>query len=132
MMEIKKWNEYLSCDKERILMNLFAYFGKSFFSLQELDEYKKLIRTNPDDIFDIYIAAYLCNENGQTVIINSLKEKSTDNITILLNKMMQQDPNIVEEARNIFIEENVKSINYPEPRNPMPIDAVFNQIKKMF
>lgn len=60
-MLTKNWNEYNQDEKSKLLFHVYVYYGKANDIIDHLDEYRKLISTNPDDVLKIYITAKYLN-----------------------------------------------------------------------
>ena len=56
----KNWNEYTENEKRSILFHAYIYYGKTNDILTELNEYRLLIASNPDEVLKVYIIAKYC------------------------------------------------------------------------
>ncbi len=52
-MLTKNWNEYNQVEKSKLLFHVYVYYGKANDIIDHLDEYRKLISNNPDDVLKI-------------------------------------------------------------------------------
>ena len=74
-MEVKKWSEYSESEKQTLLNHLFTYYGKLIFNLEELEMFSYLTSKIPDTLFKIFVSSYLVGENGQTIILEVLRNE---------------------------------------------------------
>ena len=79
-MEVKKWSEYSESEKQTLLNHLFTYYGKLIFNLEELEMFSYLTSKIPDTLFKIFVSSYLVGENGQTIILEVLRNEKEKNI----------------------------------------------------
>ena len=111
----KNWNEYTENEKRNILFHAYVYYGKSNEILTELNEYKLLITSNPDDILKIYIIAKYLNFNPQTAIAKALRENKLQalyNLTIPIDFSKPE----INEKLNEFLEDTVSTYNFEVAR----------------
>lgn len=79
-MEIKNWSEYSESEKQTLLNHLFTYYGKLIFNLEELEMFSYLTSKIPDTLFKIFVSSYLVGENGQTIILEVLRNEKEKQI----------------------------------------------------
>ena len=111
----KNWNEYSENEKRNILFHAYVYYGKSNEILTELNEYKLLITSNPDDILKIYIIAKYLNFNPQTAIAKAIRENKLQalyNLTIPIDFSKPE----INEKLNEFLEDTVSTYNFEVAR----------------
>lgn len=125
-IEFKNWDSYTKEEKEKLLLHWFLYYGKSLYTLDEVNQYINLIDKNQDDIFHLFITAYENNINGQTLILRAIRKNAIDEI-------INQERNIYETNINIelfYILTIVNSYNNPRPSIPLSEEEIKKQIKK--
>lgn len=131
-MELKNWNEYTDIEQRQVLIHAFCYYGKSIFTLQEYEDYMTLISKSADDLLTVYIATYCCKKSGQRTILKAMREENTDELFIAsheyLEKFTEQQ---VEEIKNHFISECVRTINTPEAPVKISNKELKKQIRKL-
>ncbi len=131
-MELKNWNEYTDLEKRQILIQAFCYYRKNVFTLQEYENYMSLIFESADDVLTVYIATYCCNKSGRRTILKAMREENTDELFIAgreyLERFTEQQ---VEEIKNHFISECVRTINAPEAPVKMSNEELKKQIKEL-
>lgn len=131
-MEIKNWNEYSESEKQALLKHLFTYYGKMIFSLEELEMYSYLTSRIPDSLFKIFVSSYFVGENGQTVILEVLRNEQEKQVAALKKKIDNYNDEELKEYENEFLAEIVKTYNTPEAPVPLSEEEIKRQIAKMF
>lgn len=131
-MELKNWNEYTDIEQRQVLIHAFCYYGKSIFTLQEYEDYMTLISKSADDVLTVYIATYCCNKSGQRTILKAMREENTDELFIASHEYLERfTEQQVEEIKNHFINECVRTINTPEAPIKMSNEELKKQIKEL-
>lgn len=131
-MELKKWVDYSLIEKENLLGHLFNYYGKSLFNLKELEMYTYLSGMIPDTLFKIFLRSHLNGLNGQTLILEVLREEKGVQSTLLKEKANDYDTKDIEEYEGEFLAEVVKTFNNPQPAIPLSNEEIDQQLAKMF
>lgn len=131
-MELKNWNEYTDIEQRQVLIHAFCYYGKSIFTLQEYEDYMTLISKSADDVLTVYIATYCCNKSGQRTILKAMREENIDELFIAGHEYLERfTEQQVEEIKNHFISECVRTINTPEAPVKMSNEELKKQIKEL-
>ena len=131
-MELKNWNEYTDIEQRQVLIHAFYYYGKSIFTLQEYEDYMTLISKSADDVLTVYIATYCCNKSGQRTILKAMREENIDELFIAGHEYLERfTEQQVEEIKNHFISECVRTINAPEAPVKMSNEELKKQIKEL-
>lgn len=131
-MELKNWNEYTDIEQRQVLIHAFCYYGKSIFTLQEYEDYMTLISKSADDVLTVYIATYCCNKSGQRTILKAMREENIDELFIAGHEYLERfTEQQVEEIKNQFISECVRTINAPEAPVKMSNEELKKQIKEL-
>ena len=131
-MELKNWNECTDIEQRQVLIHAFCYYGKSIFTLQEYEDYMTLISKSADDVLTVYIATYCCNKSGQRTILKAMREENTDELFIAGHEYLERfTEQQVEEIKNHFINECVRTINTPEAPVKMSNEELKKQIKEL-
>ncbi len=131
-MELKNWNECTDIEQRQVLIHAFCYYGKSIFTLQEYEDYMTLISKSADDVLTVYIATYCCNKSGQRTILKAMREENTDELFIASHEYLERfTEQQVEEIKNHFINECVRTINTPEAPVKMSNEELKKQIKEL-
>jgi len=131
-MEVKKWNEYSESEKQTLLNHLFTYYGKLIFNLEELEMFSYLTSKIPDTLFKIFVSSYLVGENGQTIILEVLRNEKEKQIAALKKKIDNYNAEELKEYENEFLAEIVKTYNTPEAPIPLSEEEIKRQLTKMF
>ena len=131
-MELKNWNEYTDIEQRQVLIHAFCYYGKSIFTLQEYEDYMTLVSKSADDVLTVYIATYCCNKSGQRTILKAMREENIDELFIAGHEYLERfTEQQVEEIKNQFISECVRTINTPEAPVKMSNEELKKQIKEL-
>ncbi len=131
-MELKNWNEYTDIEQRQVLIHAFCYYEKSIFTLQEYEDYMTLISKSADDVLTVYIATYCCNKSGQRTILKAMREENIDELFIAGHEYLERfTEQQVEEIKNQFISECVRTINAPEAPVKMSNEELKKQIKEL-
>ena len=57
-MELKKWEEYTKEEQKEFLNDWWHYYGKVIYTLEEWEQFNKLIDKDSDKILEMAIAGY--------------------------------------------------------------------------
>ena len=57
-MELKKWEEYTKEEQKELLNHWWHYYGKVMYTLEEWEQFNKLIDKDSDKILEMAIAGY--------------------------------------------------------------------------
>lgn len=131
-MELKKWVDYSLSEKQVLLDHLFTYYGKSLYNLEELETYSHLTSMIPDTLFNIFVYSYLTGVNGQTVVLEVLRNENELQETLLKEKAGDYDATDISDYENEFLAEIIKTYNNPEPVVPLSDEEIKRQLAKMF
>ena len=77
-MEFKKFNEYSQNEKEELLMHWFHYYGKILVTVEEIEKFYELVKSDSNLIKDAAMVAYVLGESSQG-IINAMRTNNLDN-----------------------------------------------------
>lgn len=128
-MEIKKMNDYSDEELRELLFFWFKYYGKSIFSLDEIDKYNKMLEENPKAVFKTAVILYAINE-GPTRILEGIRGNMSP-IEDALKKTKTFSKQKMAQVTAGFIKEVVTTYNNPEPDIPMQESDFLNQLLKM-
>lgn len=115
-MLTKNWNEYNQDEKSKLLFHVYVYYGKANDIIDHLDEYRKLISTNPDDVLKIYITAKYLNFDPQRAIAKALRENKLKTLFTLTEPIDFSNPDVIN-TLNKFLDEIVFTYNYENLKN---------------
>lgn len=107
----KNWNEYTENEKRSILFHAYIYYGKTNDILTELNEYRLLIASNPDEVLKVYIIAKYLNFNPQAAIAKALRENKLQALFDLTRPIDFSKPDINEKL-NEFLEDTIYTYNF--------------------
>lgn len=58
-----------------LLLHWWHYYGKSIYTLAELEEFEKVIdEYGAEKVFDVAIASYICGDGSPTVMLGSIRQ----------------------------------------------------------
>ena len=115
-MEFKKFNEYSQNEKEELLMHWFHYYGKILVTVEEIEKFYELVKSDSNLIKDAAMVAYVLGESSQG-IINAMRTNNLDNYFEDIKSYVTSARyrTIAEEAEDMFFEQVVDTYNNPEP-----------------
>lgn len=83
-------------------------------------------------MFKIFVSSYLVGENGQTIILEVLRNEKEKQIAALKKKIDNYNAEELKEYENEFLAEIVKTYNTPEAPIPLSDEEIKRQLAKMF
>lgn len=92
--------------KKGLMLHWWHYYGKSIYTLAELEEFNNLLESDFEKILEVAIANYMCGE-GPTLLLIAIRKK-------LVSKMLAKLPNInelTEESKNQYFKIKTGFIN---------------------
>lgn len=108
----KNWNEYTENEKRSILFHFrYIHYGKTNDILTELNEYRLLIASNPDEVLKVYIIAKYLNFNPQTAIAKALRENKLQAL-FDLTRPIDFSKTDINEKLNEFLEDTIYTYNF--------------------
>ena len=107
----KNWNEYTENEKRSILFHAYIYYGKTNDILTELNEYRLLIASNPNEVLKVYIIAKYLNFNPQTAIAKALRENKLQTL-FDLTRPIDFSKTDINEKLSEFLEDTIYTYNF--------------------
>lgn len=105
-MTIEEFNSLSNETKKGLMLHWWHYYGKSIYTLEELEKFESLINNNIEQVLEIAIANYMFGE-GPTPLLMAIRKN-------LVSKMLEVLPNITElseEAKAQYTEVKTAFIN---------------------
>ena len=133
-MQIKEWNAYTQEEKFQLLNHWFHYYGKSIYTLEELEKFQKLIEKNNTKIFEMAIISYI-NREGPSFLLKTIRKNRTEEILEQFHQKSKEIeskyPEEYEEMVKAFIKEVVGTYNHRSPDIPLSERELLRQLQEL-
>ncbi|MBQ7140659.1 MAG: hypothetical protein IJO32_04070 [Bacilli bacterium] len=137
-MENKSWNEYSKEDKNELLQHWWYYYGKVIITMDEWEQFNKLVEKDSDKIFELAVVAYMHKLSSQP-LIRAMRENRIDELMLTIPNIDENEKNkdkilfkaLYEELKKEFISMLVKTYNKTEPSIPMEKEVIAKQVKEI-
>lgn len=133
-MELKKWDEYSFLEQKELLMHWWHYYGKSMYSLADLEKYEKIIEFKTKKVFEFVVATYILEKPGQSILLSAIKNNIVDELFQTLPQVENEDQKFQMEyhqAEEKLISILVNSYNNPKPAIPLTPEEFIEQITSL-
>jgi len=127
-MENKVWNEYSKEDQNNLLQHWWYYYGKIIFTMEEWDQFNKLIERDSNEIFELAVVSYINGLSSQPLIY-AMRRNEVNELMLRMRKL--KTDKFYEEAKKEFINILVKTYNKPEPSIPIKEEVMIEQAKEI-
>lgn len=132
-MEVKKFCEYSEEEKKELLNHLWHYYGKHIYTLEDLINYNRFVKSNSDQLFDLAVTTYFSGLNFQTTVLTAMRNNKLHE---LFNRMPIFEKGSLEERKHEVIalkllSEVVSTYNRPEPSVPMSEEQIKEQVTRL-
>lgn len=126
-MEIKRLNDYTEDELKELLSHWFYYYGKEVYTLQEMDDFQKMIEENPKAIMKLAILLYI-NGLGLTEVLRGIRgDMATIKRVLASEKTITPSDFAYHEQE--FIKDIVNTYNNLEPS--VPAESDLNELISM-
>ncbi len=128
-MKVKKINEYSNEELNELLNFWFNYYQKEIYTLEELENFGSMVKTNPRSVLN---TAIILHNNGlsATAILNGIRG-NTEEIEESVLKWKKLNSFDMLKISNEFIKEIVESYNNHE-RSSISSEDFISQLANMF
>lgn len=131
IIEIKNWNDYSFEEKNKLLQHWWHYYGKMMYTLQEWEEFNKLVEKDADRMFIFAIGSYIMGTSSQPLIC-AMRQRNVDEVIASLpEKKELEDNEMYFKIENSLISQLVKSYNDPQPVVPMKNEDIKEQMEDL-
>lgn len=94
-----------------LLMHWWHYYGKCIYTLEELEEFEKIIdKYGIDKVLDVAVSSFICSDGSPTIILKSIRTDTVEKIFDALSEIESMNEKEKQEY-NIIKEEFVKIIS---------------------
>ena len=126
---VKKWEDLDDYRKFELLEHWFYYYGGLPYSLGEFEKFRKLAKTNANQIFDFIITSFI---NKKTIQSNELvrsmrkgKVRELFDSNIKCSELDEEEKRAYESERCLILEEIETTFVHPEPPIPIDLNMIF-------
>ena len=138
-MDLKKWEEYTNEEKTEILMHWYHYYGKTMYTLENMEYFKKVSTENADKIMHIITTGYdyRATKNGPDPAIVM---HETVRYPFFMELLLEECPDIstlskaertsFETSMANLVAEFVETYNNPQPAVPMTVAIIVKSPQK--
>ena len=128
MSNIKRWEDLDLSRKVTLLNHWFYYYGGTIVTLDEIEKFSELAKTNADDIFDFILTSFLLKKTIQTnVLVGAMRAddiKGLFDVLIKYNDMDDEQKKKFDPIRCSLLEEIEGTYLNPEPPVPMNVAII--------
>jgi len=131
MEKVKTWEEYTKEEQTALLNHWFYYYGGMLLTLEDFDNFAKIVSTRQDDIFNQICTEYIVYRTIQTnMLVQSMRQGITDELFTHSIVITPDKTDIYPEylkVRNTIVSEIAHTKEHPEPPVPMDIAIVVEE-----
>lgn len=131
-MEVKKFNEYTKEEQKELLIHWWWYYGKVRHSLEEFNQFEKLVDEDSERVFDVALVSYFEGISNE-LLLESLRKDTVDIYCSLIRKMAKLDSfaDNRDAYENVFFTDIVVSYNNFRLNNPVSDGYIRKTIERI-
>lgn len=127
-MEIKDFDDYTKDEQTALLLHWWYYYGKIIFTLEEIENFKKMIEKDSRQILALATLGYYHGITNQPIIAAMRQNKMDELLATIPNFNDEKTKESFLTIEKDLIKELVKTYNNPEPSIPLDQTTLTNQI----
>lgn len=111
-MELKKFSEYSKEEQKNLLLHWWFYYGKSVFSLDELECFEKIIDDDAQHAFDMAVVAFI-NNNDSSILLSTMRAQRFEELEKIVRDIVSNASYLErkEAFEGAFLREIVTTLN---------------------
>ncbi len=126
----KDWEDYTDEEKSTLLNHWFYYYGGTFITLKEMEDFRKLASERQDDIFDHIVTSYIFKNTIQSnMLIACMRSNKVDGlfeVSLTEDKLDDEDVDFYRNVRRTISNELLNTFISPEPSVPLDIAVIID------
>lgn len=110
-MNLEQFEQLNADQKEYLMLHWWHYYGKMPYTLEELNKFLELLKSQFDKILELAVILYMYSQ-GPTILCVAIRDNKVDEILIklpLLTTLTEKEKNAYLSAKECFISEIVKT-----------------------
>lgn len=129
IMEKKSFALYTEEEREQLLMHWWFYYGKSIVSLEEVEQFRKLVREDSMLMKDAAMVAYSIGISTELLIMSMRSGTLAEHLEAVKETTSSDEYKMIESfLESEFLNEIVTTYNNPQPAVPFSQEEIVSQM----
>ena len=122
----RSWQEYNSEEKTTLLTHWFYYYGGVIMTLKDMEDFRNLVVTRQDQIFNHIVTNYVFRDTIQSnLLVSAMRSDRVDELfSLSLSDEILKELDEDETIRRRISDEIIETFINPQPPVPMDIEVV--------